>query len=123
MEGNVSTRKVKYTYRKADDYKIIFANGVYGGITPRNELKFDFIHEYKETPGIEIIPVKEDGSPAPIEKEIPEEIEITRELKIGIILNLDQAESIGRWMLAKVEAFKKELEELKKLESKDIDVE
>ena len=111
MEDITPPQKVRFNYKKADDYRIIFANGAYGGFTPRKELMFHFFHEYKETPETEVMAIGEDGSPVPIRKDIPEEIEMTRELKVGIVLTIEEAFSIGRWMLDKVEEFKKAAED------------
>lgn len=36
----------------------------------------------------------------------PEEIEMIRESQVGVILSIDKAESIAKWMLEKVEEFR-----------------
>jgi hypothetical protein len=110
MEDIVPPKKVRFNYKKADDYRILYANGAYGGFTPRKELMFHFFHEYKKTLETEVMAIGEDGSTIPLKKDIPEELEMIRELKVGIVLTIEEAFNIGRWMLDKVEEFRKATE-------------
>jgi len=77
-------------------------NGVYGGITPRGELICHFFCEYTPPPSEEAFPITENGKLGQKEEHVKSEIEFTRELRVGIVLNPIQAESIANWMLDKV---------------------
>lgn len=98
---------VKFVYPESDDYKIIYANGVYGGVTMQGEIMIDFFQERHVPVKMEIRSIEdgEIGKPTEREMDLPEPTDglvFIRERKIGITLHPDQAESIANWILDKV---------------------
>lgn len=96
-----TVKTAAFKYVKARDYRVIAANGVYGGVQPRGEIKMDFFVESTETPTIERFAVKDSKLGEPIER-IPSEGAWIRELQIGVVLSRSTAKSIGEWLLGKV---------------------
>ena len=96
---------IKFIHQFPDDYRIVPANGAWGGVSPRGDLLMHLFVEHSQVPREEIQIVKEDGSLAPLKK-TTKEIEVMRTMQIGVVLNVEQAVSIAKWMLEKVEKYK-----------------
>ena len=114
LDNQELPKKVKFVYKQPDDYKIVYANGIYGGPTPRGEFKFDLFHEYGPAPESELHYVKEDGSVGgKVESEASvEEAIVIRERKIGVVMELRHAKNIASWMLTKIQEIEERREEL-----------
>lgn len=100
-------RQVKFVFRQAPGYRVIAANGVWGGVTPRGDLSMDFYVEALSTPESIAHLVRADGKLGDELSRSPAERPFVRELQVGVLLSLSQAESIGRWLIDKVEDFRK----------------
>jgi hypothetical protein len=112
--------KVKFKFNKPPDYKIFFANGAYGGMTPRGDFLIHFFHEYSPTPSAEVIVVDEKGQikeTQPIrdqaEVEYGKPVYI-RDLVVGISLQPEQAVSIANFMLERVKMVQNRIKEAEK---------
>jgi len=104
-ESNEGGSKVKFIFRKAEDYKLHFANGAYGGLTPHGDLVCNFFFEYRSLPDMETADIIE-GKLYPIESSSPE-VEMIRELQTGVIMTPNEAKNLAQWLLQKVEEFEK----------------
>ena len=103
-------KSVRFIYTKSDDYKVIYANGVHGGVSLQGELTFDLFLEQRGPTKAEIHEIDEDrilGSRIKTEPEIepqePDQAVLIREKRIGLVLSRDFAENMANWMLGKVE--------------------
>jgi len=101
-------REVEFKFVKPSDYKVLFANGVHGGMTPRGNFVMHFFHEYLPPPPVEVITLDEKGKIQEI-RSLREEEEkkagrsiFTRDLVVGITMPPEQAVSIANWILDKV---------------------
>lgn len=100
--------KVKLIYNKPEDYSIVFANGLYGGVSPRGDIHCHFFVESRPLPIEQEFKLSEDGK---IGEEIGQSVSpvtIIRDLKVGIIVEPDVAQSIAEWLLDKVKVAKGE---------------
>jgi hypothetical protein len=100
-------RQVKFVLTRAADYRIVAANGVWGGVTSRGDFRADFFVESVMTPESVSHLVNPDGKLGRELSRVPSERPYVRELQVGLVLTLEHAESIGRWLVDKVEDFKK----------------
>ena len=100
-------KRLKFLHNIPADYKIYPANGAWGGVTARGDLLLHFFIEHQIVPKEQIQDVKADGSLAPLEVLPKEEVEVARDMQVGIMINLDQAADVAKWMLAKVEQYRK----------------
>ena len=105
MAEKIKTKKARFKYNIPSDYKLVYANGVYGGITTRGELLCNFFFESLSIPEEEEAEVMDDGKVKMKEKEPEEVILINRDLKVGILLSPEQALTIANWMLEKIKSF------------------
>ena len=110
-------QEVAFHHVKSPDYKAIHASGIFGGFTPKGELFFELFHEQIAGAKQVIHSIREDGSLGEMikreEKIAPKEgtLHIERQMQVGVSMSLDVAESIAKWMLRRVEEFKKQIEE------------
>ena len=105
-------KSVKFIFDKSDDYKLIYVNGVHGGVSPRGDLVCNFFYEYADTPAAEVMPLLE-GVPQTDkisridrEKHDPTEIVMRRDLRVGLIIPLHQVSNVANWMLSKLKESK-----------------
>ena len=102
MKEKPKTESVVFKYTKANDYRVIAANGAYGGPVSTDEIKVDFYVESMESPNLNKIEVEE-GKLGKVITRVPGETNWIRELQIGLLLSRDTAENIGKWLLEKVQ--------------------
>ena len=95
-------RRIVFEYARSRDFRLIYANGAQGGVTPRGELLFDLFVEQQRAVLRTAHSVVPDGLG-------PEEVELApnhlREVQARVVMSLQQAKSLGRWLLTTVEAF------------------
>jgi hypothetical protein len=97
-----SASEISVKFGKSQDYRMVPATGVLGGINPQGELVCNFFVEYSETP--ERIRLTLDGKGGiSSENKEPEMLDLVRELQVGVVLRPDIARSIGKWMIAQSE--------------------
>ncbi|HZX13164.1 MAG TPA: hypothetical protein VFF49_02040 [Thermodesulfobacteriota bacterium] len=96
-------KEVEYKFEKADGYRVIHVNGVWGGVTPHGEIKIELFSESPTNPDLVIHEVTAEGQVGQeierIPKLISNRLTIVREIHIGAIISPDTAESIANWLL------------------------
>lgn len=101
MKDKSEPESIVFKYTKANDYRIVTANGAYGGPEPTGGIKVDFFIESLEYPNLQRFELE--GTKLGKEvRRIPGENNWVRELQIGLLLSRDVAETIGNWLLEKV---------------------
>lgn len=106
--------KVKFVHKKPEGYQKHYANGAYGAITPRGDFEFNFFFEHRDVPEEEVMIVE--GNKLKPEEEDPTEVTITRDIKVGIIMTIGQAEALGNWLVSTVNKYRE------KQSNKEIDI-
>lgn len=105
-------KQIEFNFQYDPAYRIIPTNGVWGGLTPRGDIKLDFFVESTATPERIINAINNDGS-------LGEEIErspnrkLVRHVQVGILMSITEAESIVNFISAKLHEYKKALEDEK----------
>lgn len=100
-------KKIKFVFHRTADYRMVAANAVWGGITPRGDILAEFAVEGFENPETVTNLVKSDGALGDELSRTPRETNVRRELQVGVILSGRTAESIGQWLLIKAAELKK----------------
>ena len=99
-------KKLTINFKKAKDYRIVFANRIFGGLTPSGEhVQFDLMVDHNQNPEYMKHPVHQNGQvdiSRENEERFPEDTQIMREAQIGVILSLNDAKSIADWLYEKV---------------------
>lgn len=93
-------QKVRIGFKRDDNYRLIPVNGVWGGATPRGDVRVDFFYESYTVPDEVTQAVTPEGR-------LGEELgrkrahDLQRTVLAGMMLTAEQAESIGRWLQEK----------------------
>ena len=99
-------RRVVFQFEKNPEYRVIYANGAFGGATPRGDIKFDLFIEYAGSPEEVAHSMTPDGLGPEVERS-PEDMPFVRESQIGVIMSPGQAKSFGHWLLSKISEVEK----------------
>ena len=92
------SEEIKIIYRFSPDYKESYANGCYGGCTPKGEILINFFTEYFEVPQSETYGLTENGNLANLKVKEPENVPVIRSITQGIILSKENAKEIQAWL-------------------------
>ena len=92
--------KITFRFEKDENYRLIPVNGVWGGPTPRGDIMVDLFHESYARPEVVAHEVTPGGQIGKQVEHTPT-IEIRRKIFVGMVLTVEQAESIGRWLREK----------------------
>lgn len=104
-EKNIpSAAKIKIKYSKDEEYYPVYANGVLGGATIRNEIVLNFYSEVNEIPNHQIFPI-ENGK---LGKELANErspklvdngvATVNRKIIAGIIMQRNEIKQVHKWL-------------------------
>lgn len=111
MPGPVGEdRQAKFFFEYDPHYRLVGANGIWGGITPRGDLQLDFFAESIAIPDTVTNLVTPEGKLGPELGRSPER-RFMRRLQVGVLLSLEQADSIADFIKEKVAEFRKHREE------------
>ena len=106
--------KVKYSY--APDYRKIPATGAWGGLSPNAEIVINFFVEFQSPPDSTILKFDETGK-IEEKKDEGEELHVTRELLVGVVMRPDIAKSVGQFLLRNAEKAEEGLAQKEKSDS------
>ena len=100
--------KIGFHYIKSNSYRVIHADGAWGGLTPRLDIFMSFYSERPPIPQTMVHEVTEAGA---LGAEIPAERVskngIIREAEIGVSMDLDVAASLVTWLQGKIQEAEK----------------
>jgi hypothetical protein len=97
---------IDYHYIKTNHYRTFYANGVFGGITPRGELQMDFFIERQVIPQLATYKILNDGKLGEMIKTNGKSGFI-REFDCGVVMNMEVAVAFHQWLGQKIEEFVK----------------
>lgn len=105
-------KRVKFVFEYGKNYGSIYVNGVYGGVTPSNEIRMELFAEFPRQPNIITQKVNENGSIGGVISIEPkldtEEMEYVRTLLTGVTMRVETAQSMAKWLTEKVKEAKGE---------------
>ena len=106
-EGTKPPSKLKFIYKKADDYRQCYVNGAYGFFSPRGDFMFDFFYEFKELPTVQEAEVNEDTGQLKYDNiDIPVIPEFVREVRLGVIMSPQQLVNLRDWLDKQIKEYK-----------------
>ena len=92
---------VDFHYIKANSFHVVFADGVWGGITPRGYIGMSFFSERYPIPKKLVHETKADGTLGP-ETNRETKIGIIREVGVEVQMDLAMAKSFRSWLDEKI---------------------
>ena len=96
-----SPEEINIEFTTSSNHETFYANGVYGGITPRGDMHVDFVADRSERPKSQSFKINKNGS---LGRQIDEKggEKIIRERQVSLYIKPENAFDIGAWMIAKV---------------------
>jgi hypothetical protein len=95
--------KLRIEYKKSQSFRVIHADGAYGGTSPRLQLFIAFYSERFPIPQVLTYETSPSGAP---EREIISEREskegLFREVEVGVTLDLNAAKGFLAWLTERV---------------------
>lgn len=109
--------KVDFHYIKSNHFRVIHADGVYGGATPRGFIHMNFFSERTPIPQKVVQEVTATGQ---LGQEIGTEGKkgIVREVEVGVVINIEHARSLIRWLEERIKPIEDALKQRENQEGK-----
>ena len=106
----MTTRKrpeqITFDFARSPFFRVVHSNGAWGGITPHRELSVTFFSERGSLPRSIIHSVTPEGGLGPeIDRESATNIQ--RECEVEVLMSMDEAVNLHRWIGAKIEEWRK----------------
>jgi hypothetical protein len=102
-------RQISFTFEYDAGYRLVPVNGVWGGITPRGDLRLDFFVESMIIPSEVVNLVTTEGKLGQELRRTPEK-KYVRKMQVGLLLSIDHAETIAEFIKTKIKDFRKNQE-------------
>ncbi len=105
--------EVAFDYIKSSQYRVIHADGFWGGITPRLKIFMTVWNERPPIPKRSFFSVDDSGNVGPEIREKRECLDsmAVREVEAGVMLDLGLAKSLHKWLEAKIAETEKLIEQ------------
>jgi hypothetical protein len=106
---------ILFHYIKSSFFRVIYAEGAYGGVTPRGKLHFSLYNERPAIPRLTEVDVAEDGvTTSGPERIVETRAGIVREVETQILMDLPVAIEFHSWLGSQILKAQKISEENKK---------
>ncbi len=108
-----ASNRLRIEYQKANLFRVVHADGAYGGTSPRLQLFIAFYNERFPIPRVLTYETSSSGAP---ENEVTEAREskegIFREVEVGVVLDLTAAKGFAAWLNEQVAELEKRREQI-----------
>ncbi len=100
-----SPKTVEFVFEDDPGYRVVAANAAWGGLTLRGDIVLDFVVDSTTAPQRVENLVGQDAIGDEVRR-FPPERTTTRRRQVGVLLTIDNAESIAKFLLQKVATFR-----------------
>lgn len=99
--------KVTFEFARSADYRVVAANGAWGGVTPQGDFFLDFFVDHWRIPDEISNLIDTNGLLGrEVERKPSAALVATRTRQVGVVLTLDQAENLARFIQTRIDALK-----------------
>lgn len=106
---------VRIEFERLSSYRVIPADGAWGGPTPRGQILVNFFVDVPTSPLSVTHGLSGDGQLGPEIERSPALSEgaprVSREFEIGVLLSVEDAEGVAHWLLEQVDLLRRDLDE------------
>ena len=106
---------VRIEFERSPNYRLVPADGAWGGPTPRGRIMVNFFVDVPTSPYSVTHALSDDGQLGQEVDRVPDTTEGTprvhREFETGVLLSVDDAEGVAHWLLEQVEMIRRDMEE------------
>ena len=100
-KGKQQPSEIRIEWEYDKNYRLVPANGMWGGITPRGDLRIEFFVECSPVPGPgETLLIKEEGGFYQEDRERPERPALVRKIQVGVMVAPEHVSSFMEWFRA-----------------------
>jgi hypothetical protein len=105
-------KRIRFRISRAPGYRIHPASGAWGGVGPKRDYVIHFYVEHSAVPDAVTHDVAPGGKLGPevLREPDTEVLEVDRELMTGVVMSLDEAEVLAKWILKNVTEYRKATE-------------
>jgi hypothetical protein len=96
-DKKLDSERVEVYYHKSNFFRVVHADGCYGGVTPRGGLHFGFYSERGAIPLRTALPLAQ-GKPAGPEEVLESKPGLVRELEVDVVMDFSTAASLYVWL-------------------------
>lgn len=93
--------QIEYHYLKSNFFRVVHADGAFGGITPRGYIHFSLFNERGPIPKKTVREIREDGTLSP-QTIVKSKAGVVREIEIDVVLDKDAAVHLHSWLGRKI---------------------
>lgn len=107
-------KSVRFHWTTSNHYRVVHADGAFGGITPYGAIFFSLYSDHPPIPEITVQPVTDEGllGPEIAEGKVSNE-GIEREVEVGVVMALQTATALRDWLNDRIRLVEKAQEEIK----------
>jgi hypothetical protein len=115
-----SKPRIQFHYLKSAHFRVIHADGAWGGLTPDANVFINFFSQRPPIPDLTVHEISADGSLGPeISDSGISKRGVVREIEAGVVLSLETTNALIQWLIEKRDALVKAREEKGKQELSD----
>ena len=93
--------RVQFHFQNAEEHRMIFADGAWGGLTPSGNLKMGFYSHFRANPDSVAYDVSQPGKLTEVERNGAEEL--IRLIHVDVLMTVEGAKSLRDWLIAKIQ--------------------
>ena len=96
VSPEASVREINVSYIKSKSFRVIYADGSWGGVTPRGLLNFGFYNERRPIPRETRVQLQ--GDVVAQEIQLEGRSGVVREVEVNVVMNLENAKEFHVWL-------------------------
>jgi hypothetical protein len=104
-DKSVALNEVEIYYHKSNFFRVVHADGCYGGVTPRGSIHCAFFSERGAIPLRTSLSIVE--GQAATEKTLESKPGLVRELEVDLVMDFNVAVTLYVWLFDKLDALRK----------------
>ena len=110
MAEDSSPQSIDFHYIKSNNFHVVHADGVWGGPTPRGYVSMSFYSERNPIPRRITFELTPEGDLGKLGKEVGRDTRegIVREVGVEVLLDLDLAINLAKWLAEKIKALQEQ---------------
>ena len=113
-------RRLQVDFRRSASFRVVHADGVWGGVTPYGKVYMTFFSETPPLPEAMAYSLSADGT---VQEEVRADrrgsTNPSREVEVGVVMDLNIARSFLKWLAEKIDWIEKAQREMAGKESSD----
>lgn len=104
-----ASNEVAFDYIKGPDFRVVWASGIVGSLTPGGQVHFALYAERPALPRRQVFKVDPSGQIGPeVQEKLISRGSVVREMACDVFMSPVVAEQMAHWLLERVDEYKKQ---------------